>query len=1050
MSDGPFPILILPDGVLLGRDNVASVTSEAGPTVAPAVPGADNYGDLLPVVTALSLSEDYAHDIRVQRAGGVYALAEWVHKQQVESTYVGVDEVTHLSDPHDPFLSPGMVGSHPVSAITSITACVCAQRIGKIFLFVIGSGTSTVYIRSRAIGAADPNTWALSTVNLSGKIKALQQGGIDVIELPDGTLRMFVIDGTAATTDNDVNVFASQDGDTWTLTARGVISKAYGTGINILRMRVAVSGDWIRLVLVDATAPTLRTFVSSDRGATMTYLSEADLTGADGPEVNGLTVDPYGHVDICGVGDASGSFVLGFRRSTNSVLDVHTAGRDSAWSLTNTVTTTGDIFSAKIVNDGMRIYFLCATKIAGAAGAIRIEGAFTAVSESLTMGFTYYFAPWGATALYMPAYMSGCKADPGYLLFWGLVNPDTGAAVGSSTGLVYGRQWTTRSLWKNEQEEASLGGTLHSDFMTLRWDSLMGVPNRTSSVTTPIVHWFGASGTATWLTDRTRLDSAVAGAAGLAMYAYVGSGTRWLTDSAYAGWICGLISGPASVTHDSVAVRLRARTNPAGTTFDLSFRHSTTQIVVYDNNASVALATLAATLDTQFYTCRVGFGSGGAATTRMEFAIAGVSNVAGPASWSSATVTPTSAVGATFQGYEWGHLSGVAGVSSYWRRMEHDDGGGLSGVEGLAQYGFTNPDSMRGAPCASKPIYLDDGLYVSWTGGSGFEGDTFTIDQRNTYEVENLFLPSPQAPWIGTSLTTQTLVFCASSTDASVLLDHGGVAVFGTVTHRLTVEYNDTNSWGTPAYSAAVTNDITPALRVTASTNHAVDVEGVTLDDGAYVGKYARNVLSGLNVTSLRISRQVGNRLYLDAAGTANATRAFSAGSSLWIHDDKFIVHHATRQKYPFMRLTFPAPSGTTTATLDIRAGTLVAGPTMDFPTEMAWAHNQTEEGNVELSDGTNGLRWGYQLGQSRRALEGTIRGDVYRNRQKLAAQIRTLAQFSARVLAFSWDRLDPQRSGMLARFAGDFEHQNVGWRQETDGTWYPVGDLTVTFEEDV
>lgn len=1048
MSDGPFPVLILPDGVLLGRDNVISVTSEAVPTVAPAVPGASNYGDLLPIVTSPLLDKDYSHEILIQRAGGVYAQAEWVHKLPAESNYVGVDEVRYLSDPHDPFAPDG--STHPVASQVAITAALYASRIGKIYLFLIGGSTSTVYVRSRPIGSSDPNDWTLSTINLgAGMVKAVAPTGLEALEMPDGSLRLLVLSGTAGATDNDVNVFGTEDGSTWALVSRSVIARAYGSTINVLKFRAAQSGDWTRFVVVDATAPTLRTFVSSDRCASFTYMESADLTGADAPEVNGHAVDAYGHVDIEGVGDASGTFYLGFRSGSDVSLGIRIGARDSDWSeIAFGMTCIGDVFATAMVNDGTRLYVFCATKVPGVGNPIQIEAGFNALDDVGSGVSAYYFAPWAGYARYMPAYMVGCKADPGYLLMWGLVDTDSGGtSVASSSGLVYGRAWTTRSIWRNEPEEPTT-----NDFITVRWDSLLGLPNR-AGASTPSVRHFGASGSETWLADRTRFDSTAAGSTGRQYYAYnEGATGSWLSNGLYAGWILGMISGPASVTNDGTAVRIRAlgtlSAGIAGATFDVSVRHSTTQIVVYDNNASVALATLSASLAAKFLTVRCGFGvATGSAVTRMEIAVAGVNDVAGPTSWSSAVVTPTSAVGATFQGIEWGHLTGIAGTSSYWRRIEHD---AVAGGTANRQFMFANPGYMRGSPCSAQPIYLDSGLYISWSGGSGFEGDTYAIEQRHTYEVENLFLPSPDAQWVGTSLATQTIVLRASESDPAVLFDHGGIGVFGTVTHRMTVEYNDANSWGSPAYSAALTNDVTPALRVSAATNHAVDVEGVTLDDGAYVGKYARNALVGLNVTSLRISRQVGNRLYLEPAGTANATRAFAAGSSLWIHDDKFVAVHPSRQKYAYMRLTFPAPPGTTTATLDVRAGTLIAGPTVEFPTELAWAHTEVEEPNVELSDGSNGLRWGYSLGRSRRGVEGTVRGDADKNRRKLAAQLRTLPQFSARPLVFAWDKDDPQRSSMLARFAGSIEHADVGWRQGDDGVWYAVGDLSVSFEEEL
>lgn len=1044
-TNGPLPMLILPDGILTGRDSVVSVTSEAEPFCAPAVAGTTNYGDLVPIFTSVALSTEYAFDARLQRAGGVYSLAEWIWKNQTdaETTFRGVDEVRYINNPFDPYDPIG--STHPSPSKTSVIGACYANRIGKIFLYLIGPSFSVVYCRHRDIGG-DPNNWTLTTFSLGpAALKEGQEIGIEVLEMADGTLRMLVVTGGDGVTDNDISVYSSTDGLTWGLAARDVFSKSYGATAEILRMRAAVSGDWVRMVIMDAAAPTLRTFVSSDRCATFSYLDGSDLTGADAPESNGNTVDEYGHIDIEGIGDATGTFVLGYRSGANGSLKGRVAGRDADWGeVTTLLSVVGEVMTACLVNDGMRLYYFATDQVPGAGNPIRLGAKYVALDkaiEDLSEPANTKYSQWKTYARYLPAYLTAVRADPGFALIWGLVNPDSaGAALGSSSALVYGRQWTARSLWKYELDDLAVS----DEFIILRWDTAVGPPNRGGSLTTPAARFAGASGAEVWRSDRHQMQSDATGAAGRVYYAYnEGATGSWVDDGPYIGWIVGALTSIAFTTSvaDRSAVRIKALSNPVGTTLDFSVRIGPVHAVVYDNNAATALATLSANLWDGFWQFRVGMSAG---TTLAEISVAPVSNLGSAAAWVSAAVTLTSAVGATFQGYEWGHLSGLSGLSSHWRRIEHDDDSNCH------QYGFSNPTVQRGAPCAAQPIYVSKGVYASWSGGAGFEEDRWTAEPRHLNEIDNLFLPSPDAPWKGSSMTTQSIVFTADPDDSTKFLDHGGLAVFGTSTHRMTVEYNGTNTWGGPAYSAAVTNDLTPALRVSGLSNGYVDVTGMTLDDGQYVGKYARTLVTGLVVTSLRIDRQVGNRLYLDAAGTANATRAFASGSSLWIHDDKFVVEHPTRQVFPFMRLTFPCPPGTTTATLDIRAGTLVAGPTLDFPAAIAWAHTQVEEPNQEIFAGEQGLRWGYQLGKSRRGMEGTIVGDAAKSRRVLANQLRHLTQFAVRPLVFAWDADDLQRSAMLARYDGAVERAEAGWRQASDGTWYSVGDMTLRFSEEL
>lgn len=1056
-TNGPIPILLLPDGVLTGRSNVVSVTSETGVHPAPAVADDDNLGDLVPQASSPGLSADYAYDVSLLRAGGVYSLAEWAWKNQTDtsSQYRGVDEVRYFDDPHDPYTPVGLTSAtHPATSMTSVMSAVHAKRIGKILIYMAGPSIQTVYCRYRSIGAADPNAWTLTTFNLTveggGAVKAAQTTGIEALEMPDGTLRLLVVSGTSGTADNDVHVFSSSDGLTWALCARAVLSKAYGKQIDCRKFRAAQSGEWTRFVVIDNNGPTMRTFVSSDRCATWTWLQDSNKTGADMPESNGNAVDPYGHLDIEGLGDATGTFICAFRdgTATNKVLRYIVAGRDADWSenvsLMNTVL---DIYATALVQDGTRFYAIVTT--GSTVGNIQVELSFVELDRALEEG-VYAWAslscPWGTYSRYMPAYTTAVRGDPGIAFLFGLVDLDTGPgnAVGSSSCLLYLRRWTVRSLWTNEREKPPSGG-FTNDFMTLRWDSLTGLPNRAATFTTPVAHWSGVNGSATWLADRLRIDSTNT-SNGKYYFAYnegAAPAKPWASTLPYIGWIVGVLTTTLNAfANDRTAVRVRALANSSGATFDLSFRHGVSGLVVYDQNASQALTTFTLNLADKFYRVRVGFGL--AATTVVEVAVCAIGDEATTTGWSTATVTPTSAVGATFQGYEWGCMSGTANLSSHWRRIEHDQNSNCH------QYGFTNPSYLRGLPCAAQPVFLQSDLYLGWSGGAGFEGDAWTLDPRHTNEVENLFLPSPDAAWVGTSLTTQQIVFVASASDTTKLLDHAGIAVFGTSTHRMTVEYAQTNSWGSPGYSAAVTNDLTPALLVSAVTNGCVTVSGATLDDGEYVGKYLRTALSGSNVISFEIERQVGQKLYLGAVGSSLVTMAFSAGASAWIHDDKFVVEHSSVQRYPYMRLTFPAPSGTTTATLDVRAGTLVAGVTHGFSTAINWAHSQSEVPNVELNEGGQGLRWGFELGRSRRTFEGTIRGDVARSRRMLANQLRTLAGFSAKPLVLATDKENLQRSAMLARFTGTIERDEVGWKQAEDGSWFPVGDLTVTFEEEV
>jgi hypothetical protein len=392
----------------------------------------------------------------------------------------------------------------------------------------------------------------------------------------------------------------------------------------------------------------------------------------------------------------------------------------------------------------------------------------------------------------------------------------------------------------------------------------------------------------------------------------------------------------------------------------------------------------------------------------------------------------------------WGHLAssiGASGVTSYWRRV------GFDHLNDWHQAGFVNPTSLRGAPVSARQWYTAAGVWTQWSGGAGFEFDTWENESRHRNEVDNLFLPSPQASWRSTSLASNQIVFDSANASRS-RFDHAGFAAFGTNVRKLRVAYNTTNSWSAPPADYTIYSDLVSGLTISAvdSAMGYVDVAGATLAEGQYVGKWLHATSGPWASASITIASQVGNRLYLGAAGWTAV--AMQTGDSVLIHGDSLGTFFDARRQYRYMLVE---ASGQTTAAGYFEIGTVVSGLTLGFDgAAVEWEHAETLVNGVDVSDGIGGVRWGFEATPPRREWRGRVAGDAIKVRRTFSNVLRAFASMSVRPFAMSWDRSFAPTDLALVRYVGDVEFQNAGWRQAADGSWYSVGDADLVFSEEL
>mgnify|MGYP001566038671 FL=1 len=1026
----PNPLFILPDDSIAGRVVVESVTSEAGPYAGPVTLGASNDGDLLPNTYAHEVTADYAIDLGLVRAGGPYRTAEWKWKTQAEGStaWKGADQVNWASNTHDPFAGAPL----PREALS----CMFAKRLNTIFLYWV-TNFNEITVAYRAAGG-DPTSWTTTTISMSTRpIVGISAGAISVFELPDGALRMLVVVGSSAVANNDVDVYSSTDGLSWTLASRNVISQA-GVGLLLIQnFRAACSGDWIRLIVM--TAGTTYSLVSSDRGASFGQLTNFTIPIPS----NGEAANPYSAVDLVGLDDYAGTFVLFFNDGSTlaRLVEIGLASRDEDFAAIGVSITSidHDVMRICAVKTPTHILALIVEWDGTAAdaryfGAISCERNLAASSDSVNwkpflMGVGYN------TAKYLARSVCSCEVDGGSLIMFGLENPDAGGVSVDGGGVFYLQQWTARAAWADEVISATATEP-HS-----AWEATLSDVNTWAS--SPWTTTTGASATRMWSIDHTQIASSAAGVGGIAKSVLApGAATRWADgNNMLAEWIVRQPTPGAAGSDDRTAVRIQGIGTTAGISIDFSVRHLGTEAVLFDNGTSLPLATLSLSLASYFYVGRACVTQHNSATW-AEMAFARVDQMG--SAWSVASGTlHTAVIGIAAQTISWGHLTGVAAVSSDWRRFVFSNGSSWH------QAGFVNPTSLRGAPVSARSWYTTAGVWTDWSGGAGFEFDTWLGESRHRNEVDNLFLPSPQATWRSTSLASNQIVLDAENVSRPVFA-HDGASFYGCNVRKLRIAYNAANSWAAPATEHTLYSDLVAGLTVSAVGSDLnagyVDVSGSTLDAGAYAGKWLHATNGPWSGASITISAQVGNRLFFGHPGWTSNPMA--TGNSVVIHGSVLATLFAARAQYRYMLLE---ASGQTTAAGYYEIGTPVCGVTFGLDgAAVEWAHAEATINGVEVTDGIGGVAWAYEATQPRRSWEGRIAGDASKVRRTFERVLRSFADLSVRPFTMLWDRDDLPATAAPVRYVGDVAFANDGWRQAADGTWYPVGDADVQFREEL
>jgi len=1100
----PRAFLLLQDPALRGSSAITSATSQGGPHVATAYAEAGNEGDLLPFATgtwdtSAGTPDPEPDDVLLQvvRTGSLYDSAEWAWKLQrhAADAWTGMDDMRWQHRPEEPTEAGGFaLGGNP---------SICYNTAYNREIVAWSPGASLLRVRWRAVGAS---SWSLVEIDVGQARQPSPFTGTALVELPDGALRLFYLYAAPgyAATDRDCDVWGSQDGGkTWELVKERVVSDVLGAPGNVRDIKVAGSGDWLRLELwLQAATSGLVSACSSDRAATWQVVQAAP-DGTDGTTADATREWAF---DLAPV-DQQGTF-LRVRRPTTSVLLYELATRDSAWASIKQTTTGG--FSAPSANvrgiwcaGGAGRAFTLVLYDDGAGVHGWSVGSFIIPSTRIAAGWDLSgnprdgWARWGYTD--WMAWLGGAKWTPkdGGLCWAGdrllLFTLQRDRAAGS---------WGTFSLTRfggPDQRPLRLPMNTHTDAFRLwriSWMTALGPPaGAGASATTPWTATSGGTFAVDAKADRMDVDVDSGGSFAWRESTPLGSITQHLGDDGVVQWVTAAKPGGRGLDGARPAMTSSALRNPLwGVTAQGGSRHAglTMQVAVhlfddggfglYDVAAATTLyagaaGTLAGITLGQPYEFRIGLAETdvlerpGPARQFVELSWARWQDGAAWARSGVHTLTSGVALGTT-EAVEFGVQAAVAvnHDTSWW---ECGYASGSSGgsqnhpIGSLAQMPFDNPGRMRGFDCIPFTQLAAQGTAVRWGGAGGFAGDLFTVPIAWEQGAEQVLGASPAIVWSSTSATTQQLVLDAEQVGgAGWRWQHSGIALLGGNARRYELEYAEDSAFTTP--SRFWLDGLRAQVQLAAPLGgNLYRVAGEALgswQDGELVGWHLH--AAGATRTA-EVVHNAGDVLHLRLDGTV-ADHGLVAGATLelWGPDQTHLfvdyplgvqVRSATAgltAVFPrYMRITWAQdvdagrPHGGSW-----QLGRLQAGLTLPITVPMAWeTQDDGEAGNVDLQTVASGKRAAYQRGVPRRTLQGTSRGDVERWRIGFRSTVRTLAGYSAHPLVLCTDDQQLHLRSLYARLTSTTELANAGWRyNRSTGRWEQVGDLRMTFEQEV
>jgi hypothetical protein len=1048
----PEAFFVVPDPF---TPEVYSASSQAG--AYPGLTTSDSMGQLIPIQSGDSITSNAgtSYDYGIVRAGGTNT-AEWVWARTGDS-FKGKDDIRNWWGTHVPLaVSPWSSNNSTMFHASSRRLFVCGAS---------GSNTSVVFYY-RNVDTDRFDVWTSAyTVTLRQATHATDNAGIALVALYDGTCLMIVRNASA----NDFDVYASTDpttGSSWRLISRDILLRFNGTTIAQgvkAHIKAASSGDYVRLAFAlpaSAGSCTLRTFVSQDRGAT--WVESVSSPARTVPAITGTT-DDYAPFDIVGLGQTGNFVIAQYFYSVSHFLTVNTAFGTDSWSSAS--------YGAYICPQAVQTVILGSNESFAYVFGLWSDRA-TSNADGWVMGragiagYSSDNAPWAfTTATSINGYdgmdFLACRAKMvwagnTWFVYSARKAESTGASGQDPFGWYFG-DWTLRSL--GQFGPSQIPTAMTNTMWDLAWYYSHNQPQ--DGAGTAWTRTLAGTGAMAYTASGMQASASTVGSTSYFAHADTTPGT-WYTSGGVWAWTVRLDTTSGGSRNHAVTIRIADAAG--GYYYQVTAGISSNAVNIIDDvSASTISSVTGLTINTgssgAFHVMRLYVGAGG---TNCRLEVLDTST----GQWSQSTATNLTRIplGAGYTSYlRFGiQTIAVAGAqTSWWRDFQCTmDGTALNRTAANMAYAGTITEATNllfGQPCSPAPQYLEQGLYVSWSGMYGTEGDEWNGTLAYSYPKEAVLVDSPRIAWRTNDVSTtgQVVLYIGDSVDRFI---HNAIALFGCNNRYALVDYDSNAAFSSP--SGAQTVDFTmygsgtsPYLSVDQVSGNSFSIAGSSFKwtAGELVGCYVRIIYSTTPAAigrTFKITRHpLVNRIHFDAETSTMSSQGVNPTTTTFciFSPNGVLKYSGISGAETYMRIRL---ADTDTAEGYHQLGTIVAGVSIDVDVPMDWAHTDNEQPNVTSYRTKSGIAWAFQEGPSQRTIEGRVVGDAERWREKFRNMMRQIG-YEGKACALVLNADQTPETLMLGRVKSGASLDQAGWYRDSFGIMRTAGDLSLTFVEE-
>jgi hypothetical protein len=352
--------------------------------------------------------------------------------------------------------------------------------------------------------------------------------------------------------------------------------------------------------------------------------------------------------------------------------------------------------------------------------------------------------------------------------------------------------------------------------------------------------------------------------------------------------------------------------------------------------------------------------------------------------WKAIATNTSTTQGTLTSGHvKFGSLVGSASSGTVAFRLTAANWGSYVGV-GLST-GQSNPDDLLGRSYMPSAVYVDDGVSIAAIDGPTFRTDSWNIDSRYEHAVDHLHTdvtPSPRRGWRSTGTSATEIVWELSSTVSDVgqfTEDLLGIhlarinwqtgSLYGRESGGSWTKICDIDSSSGASGLAFVRNGASVGPDPSAGSDSSYwwpfdALSGCYWDNGTEIREIQTNV-SGAWLRSATATNARQTRLTLASYSASDVSSGTSG--AIWARDVTVVQPITGGTTYSAYKLVIDSQS---TATGDLRIGSVLIGPVVVFGGEYGWGRGLSVDASIQRTEGRGGTRSARQLAPVRRGVE--------------------------------------------------------------------------------